>query len=139
VRKIEDSWSLLQRFDYYYLFEEGPMEFKSISQRSNLMALSDSLFYRCIFKGIAIPSFVDRITERWNGIDYDVHELAIPSSIQVLEGSSVFFGFSALKDLRLAINSQIIIIDGFRECKSLFQVSIPVSVEVISGFVDVNY
>jgi hypothetical protein len=134
VREIENGWSLLRRLDDYCLLEEAPREFEGIPERSSFMGLSDSLFCRCIFEGIPIPSFVNRITGRWSGIDCDVREIEIPSSIEMLQGFSVFFRFSSLENLRFAADSKVRIIDGFRECKSLSQVFLPSSVEYISGF-----
>jgi hypothetical protein len=134
VREFGNGWSFLRRFDGYYLLEEGPIELDIIPAINKLMGLSDSLFCRCIIEGILIPSFVNRITGRWTGIDCDIRELEIPSSIEILEGSSVFFGFSSLEDLRFGLESKVRIIEGFRECQSLFRVFLPSSVEIISGF-----
>jgi hypothetical protein len=50
------------------------------------------------------------------------------------EGSSVFFGFSSLEDLRFASHGKIRVLAGFRECDSSFRVFLPSSVEFISGF-----
>jgi hypothetical protein len=77
---MENGWSLLRRFEYYYLLEEGPTEFDRIPERTSLMRLSDSLFCRCICRRIEIPSCVDRITGRWNGIDCEVRSIEISQS-----------------------------------------------------------
>jgi hypothetical protein len=134
VKEIENDFTLLKSFDDYCLLEEAPVEFDRIPNKGELKGLSDSLFCRSIIERISIPSFVKVIYGRWEEIDYELHDLEIPSSIEAFEGSSTFFGFSSLEDLRFANDSQIIAISGFRECKSLIRVSLPSSVEFISGF-----
>jgi hypothetical protein len=72
VREIENGWSFLRKFDEYYLLEEAPIGIDKIAEKGKLMGLSDLLFCRCVFEGISIPSFVNRIAGRWTGIDYDI-------------------------------------------------------------------
>jgi hypothetical protein len=67
---------------------------------------------------------VNQITGTWNGIDCEVHYVEMPSSSEMLEGSSVVFHFSSLEDLGFGINRKVKVIDGF--C--------PSSVKCISGF-----